>query len=149
VNFDFANPDMTSGKRHETTVPQQALFFMNSPLVVEQARKLVSREEFEQLSSDTGRIDYLYQRIYQRPPRPEEIKLGQEFVAEQPSREKVTLASAPGSAQVRGVRKNPNQAVRQANRKGGGRSFKEREPLNAWEEYAHALLQANEASFVN
>ena len=34
---------------------------------------------------------------------------------------------------------------------GGGReaAFKRREPLKAWEEYAHALLQANEASFVN
>jgi hypothetical protein len=26
---------------------------------------------------------------------------------------------------------------------------KSREPLKAWEEYAHALMQANEASFVN
>jgi len=36
-------------------------------------------------------------------------------------------------------------------RGGGGREtvFKKREPLKAWEEYAHALLQANETSFVN
>jgi len=43
VHFDFANPDMTTSKRHETTVPQQALFLINSPLVVEQAKNLVSR----------------------------------------------------------------------------------------------------------
>ena len=40
--FDFANPDITTGKRYETIVPQQALFMMNSPLVVEQARNLVN-----------------------------------------------------------------------------------------------------------
>src|SRR5204862_2552920 len=41
--FDFANPDMHNPQRSETTVPQQALFFMNAPFVVEQARVLVSR----------------------------------------------------------------------------------------------------------
>src|SRR5207249_11091389 len=40
INFDFANPDLPTGRRHQTTVPQQALFLMNSPLVVEQAKKL-------------------------------------------------------------------------------------------------------------
>ena len=33
--FDFANPDMTTGERMLTTVPQQALFMMNSPFVIE------------------------------------------------------------------------------------------------------------------
>jgi mono/diheme cytochrome c family protein len=36
--FDFASPDATSPQRHTTTVPQQALFLMNSPFVIEQAR---------------------------------------------------------------------------------------------------------------
>src|ERR1043166_9546691 len=65
VNFDFANPDMPSGKRHDTTVPQQALFFMNSPLVIEQARRLVARAEFQACQDDTARIRFLYERIYQ------------------------------------------------------------------------------------
>src|SRR5262249_55466333 len=38
--FDFANPDLHIPQRSETTVPQQALFFMNSPFVVERARAL-------------------------------------------------------------------------------------------------------------
>ncbi len=42
AQFDFANPDIETGKRYETTVPQQALFMMNNPLVVELARKLVN-----------------------------------------------------------------------------------------------------------
>ena len=41
--FDFATPDTTSAQRHVTTVPQQALFMMNSPFVVEQARALVAK----------------------------------------------------------------------------------------------------------
>ncbi len=59
VNFDFANPDMTNGKRHETIVPQQALFFMNSPIVVESAKHLVSRSDFSMLSGDEERIKFL------------------------------------------------------------------------------------------
>ena len=35
--FDFASPDAHSPQRFTTTVPQQALFLMNSPFVVEQA----------------------------------------------------------------------------------------------------------------
>ena len=42
INFDFATPDMVTGIRHQTTVPQQALFMMNSPLVIDLARRLVA-----------------------------------------------------------------------------------------------------------
>ena len=73
--FDFANPDITSGKRYETTVPQQALFMMNSPLVVEQARNLVNRSDFQGLDDAEARIKYLYERIFQRLPSEVEIKL--------------------------------------------------------------------------
>src|SRR5207237_9224222 len=75
VNFDFANPDLPSGRRHETTVPQQALFLMNSPLVVEQAKKLVKLPDFSACQDDTARITFLYERAYQRPPSPEDITL--------------------------------------------------------------------------
>ena len=36
--FDFANPDTSNQGRFYTAVPQQALFMMNSPFVIEQAR---------------------------------------------------------------------------------------------------------------
>src|SRR5207237_2987977 len=75
INFDFAPPDMPSGRRHETTVPQQALFLMNSPLVVEQAKKLVKLPDFSACQDDTARITFLYERAYQRPPSPEDITL--------------------------------------------------------------------------
>ena len=48
--FDFANPDLTTGKRNETIVPQQALFMMNSPLVVEQAQQPHAALRFQSAS---------------------------------------------------------------------------------------------------
>src|SRR5207302_8576774 len=92
VNFDFANPDLPSGRRHETTVPQQALFLMNSPLVVEQAKKLVALPEFAKCEDDKAKVTFLYDRIFQRLPRPEEILLGQDFITEKPEPEKVVSA---------------------------------------------------------
>ena len=43
--FDFASPDATVGMRHATTTPPQALFLMNSPFVVEQARAFAARPD--------------------------------------------------------------------------------------------------------
>src|SRR5437763_8698562 len=99
INFDFAPPDMPTGRRHETTVPQQALFLMNSPLVVEQAKNLVTLAEFNNCADDEARIQFLYERIYQRLPRPEETKLSLDFIAQSPEPEKVT-ADDSGFKQV-------------------------------------------------
>jgi hypothetical protein len=153
VNFDVANPDMTSGKRHQTTVPQQALFFMNSPLVVESAKNLVARKDFGELSTDEERIRFLYGMIYQRKPTAEEIQLGLEFISEEPSKERVA-SSAPAAPQGRrGQRFAANPNMLAANRpnqmRRGNERFQARAPLTAWQEYAHALFQANEFSFVN
>ena len=150
INFDFANPDLPTGRRHETTVPQQALFLMNSPLVVEQARKLVALAEFSACEDDTTRIQLLYQRVYQRPPKPEEISLGLEFVRGTRAAENA-VAETDALQQVLndGPRSRPRRFAMQAGRKQGDNGFRKRPPLRPWEEYAHALLQANETSFVN
>jgi mono/diheme cytochrome c family protein len=155
VNFDFANPDMTNGKRHQTTVPQQALFFMNSPLVVESAKKLVGRKDFAAISTDEDRVSFLYETIYQRKPSPEEIHLGLDFVSQQPSQERVAAVAPSAPVNVgRGQKPGPNANMLAANRPGlmkrlGQQGTPSRAPLNAWQEYAHALFQANEFSFVN
>jgi hypothetical protein len=73
--FDFANPDLCTGKRDVTTVPQQALFLMNSPLVVEQAMNLVRRQDFSALSNDNDRVRKLFQLIYQRAPTDAELRM--------------------------------------------------------------------------
>ena len=151
VNFDFANPDMPSGKRYETTVPQQALFLMNSPVVIEQAKKLASLKEFADCASDQARIQFLYERIYQRPPRPEEIQLGREFVSQTPN-PGPAVASEPVAETVANNPRRPGprqMAKQQRVQRNLPPETRKRAPLTAWQEYAHALLQANEASFVN
>ena len=146
LNFDFANPDLTSGKRHETIVPQQALFFMNSPLVVEQAKTLVNLSQFGEMSDPAQRINFLYERIYQRPPTAEEVKLAITFLAAEPSQERVVPVSNAPEGRRPGAR--PQNQRRPGDRPARPQD-KSRDPLEAWEEYAHALMQANEASFVN
>ena len=144
VNFDFANPDMPSGRRYETTVPQQALFLMNSPVVVEQAKHLVALKAFDACADDTGKIQFLYERVYQRPARSEEVKLGLEFIAQKPEAGEVVLVAAAPDKNARRLGLRPQQ--RAGNKSAGN---KPRAPLNAWQEYAHALLEANEACYVN
>ena len=78
--FDFANPDLTTGKRNETIVPQQALFMMNSPLVIEQARNLTLRADFKAKVKAEDRIQLLYKLIYQRQPSEIETKLALEYI---------------------------------------------------------------------
>jgi len=146
VNFDFANPDMPNGRRHDTTVPQQALFFMNSPLVMKQATRLVGLPEFKSCKDDAARIQFLCERIYQRQPAPAETALGLEFLAETPAAKLASIESDGVRPVADTGRFRPKQAARQRLERTRA------EPasgLTAWEKYAHALLQANEASFVN
>jgi len=151
-HFDFANPDMPTGKRYITTVPQQALFFMNSPLVIEAAKSLVSRMDFRTQSTIEGRIRTLYEVLYQRLPRPEELQLGVEFVSQEPSAERIQTVANPDFRKARELRQKGNfkelMQMRQEQRRAGRVDSAPRDPLTAWQEYAHALLQSNELIFI-
>lgn len=81
--FDFASPDTTSPQRFNTTVPQQALFMINSPFVAEQARHLASQARVTEPSNSREKITELYKIAFQRAPRSDEITLGERFVEEQ------------------------------------------------------------------
>ena len=142
VNFDFADPAMVTGQRYQTTVPQQALFLMNNPLVISLAKRLVAVKEFKDGETDEAKLKYLYERIYQRLPEPMELQLGLEFVnATQLLGDEPNLVAAEVP-----VRLNPNG--KPAKRQPVG-ALKKAVPLTAWQEYAQALLQGNETSFVN
>jgi hypothetical protein len=80
--FDFASPDTHAPQRYTTTVPQQALFLMNSPFAIQQAKGLASRPEIAGPSQPVMRIDALYRLLYGRTPTAEEVQLGERFVAE-------------------------------------------------------------------
>jgi len=78
--FDFPNPDATSPQRVPTTVPQQALFFMNNPLVIQSARHVLARGDLASLSDPTARIRRLYRVILGRDPAAEEIQWAKSFL---------------------------------------------------------------------
>jgi mono/diheme cytochrome c family protein len=81
--FDFASPDTTSPQRFNTTVPQQALFLMNSPFVVQQARRLLDRPDVSPQSGEEAKIQRLYQIAFQRGADKEEVTLAKQFLAAQ------------------------------------------------------------------
>jgi hypothetical protein len=76
--FDFANPDLHIPLRSETTVPQQALFFLNHPLAIGYAQQLAARTEVE--SDGAARVQALYKFAYQRPATADEVQAALEFV---------------------------------------------------------------------
>ncbi|HAM71818.1 MAG TPA: hypothetical protein DCM86_09265, partial [Verrucomicrobiales bacterium] len=80
--FDFASPDATSPQRFSTTVPQQALFLMNSPFVLERARALMDRPEIRAAESEEQKVRKLYGLLYQRKPDSEDLKLAHEFLTQ-------------------------------------------------------------------
>src|SRR5205823_3346332 len=82
--FDFANPDTSSQGRFHTTVPQQALFLMNSPFVVEQARHVAQRTEIAKAASAEEKVQALYRLILQRRAQASEVELGEKFLAMPP-----------------------------------------------------------------
>jgi hypothetical protein len=81
--FDFASPDTTSPQRFSTTVPQQALFLMNSPFVVQQARELLARPDVKASPTDDTKLARLHQIAFQRAIDPDELQLAKRFLATQ------------------------------------------------------------------
>jgi hypothetical protein len=79
--FDFANPDSTCPERFTTTAPQQTLYLMNHPFVIDLAKNLAQRAQDQKNSNASSQIEYLYQRIFQRSPSMEELELGKTFLS--------------------------------------------------------------------
>jgi cytochrome c553 len=78
--FDFASPDVSTPMRPQTVVPQQALFGMNSPFVVEQAKALASRPEVVSAASSESKVQALYGLIYARGADADEVSAGIRFL---------------------------------------------------------------------
>jgi hypothetical protein len=70
--FDFASPDAHTPRRPLTTVPQQALYLMNSPFVLEQATHLANRPDVQQATADDQRVAALFRGALGRDPNNDE-----------------------------------------------------------------------------
>jgi cytochrome c553 len=159
TQFNFPNPSVPTGKRFLTQVPQQQLFLMNSPLVIETARKLTHTPDFLEQSTDELRVAKLYIDVFQRPPTPDEIKLCLRYVELNPGgtgtevaqTEQSEKASKYAEVQAR-LAVNSSQNLRRKNApqvEPGAEAFKSRAPLDAWTKLAHGLFQTDEAMFLN
>ena len=101
--FDFPSPEQHSPQRHATTVPQQALFLMNSPFAAEQARRLVARPEVAAERQPARRIEMLYRVIHGRAPSAAEVALGLGFLEAQPGAEAEHADPSAGGSQPAGA----------------------------------------------
>ena len=77
--FDFADPDASAPERPQTTVPQQALFGMNSPFLRENAKRL-SAAIVKEGMDDSARVEALYRQALSRDPDSLEREQALEFV---------------------------------------------------------------------
>ncbi len=78
--FDFPAPDQCNERRPRTSVPQQALFALNSPFVFEQASALIARSEVSSCGGATARVKALFRVTLGREPTDSESAKAMNFV---------------------------------------------------------------------
>jgi hypothetical protein len=80
----FADPNVCMGRRNVSTVATQALYLMNSPFVMDNARaaaeKLLALTGLE----DTGRVDLAYRATLGRLPTAKERQLVLAYLQQEP-----------------------------------------------------------------
>jgi hypothetical protein len=77
--FDFANPSLVTGERAATTGPAQALYFMNSPFVIQQAEAFADRI-CGLANDDSSRVELAYRIVFARSPTDSERTRALEFL---------------------------------------------------------------------
>ena len=80
--FDLASPEQHTPQRFQTTVPQQALYLMNSAFVAERARAVVLRPEVAQATAPSAKVAAIYRAILSRSPTGDEVAVGEAFARE-------------------------------------------------------------------
>ncbi len=83
--FDFPSMRATVSKRPSSIVPQQFLFLMNSPFMVERA-KAFSERLHREAANDRERIERAYRLLFSRSPSEEELQMGIRFLSGSSSR---------------------------------------------------------------
>lgn len=123
ASFDLPSPDASQASRSRTTVPQQALYFMNSQFVIRQSQVLA--EQTAQLALPADRIRALYRRILARNPTEEELDQAASFATSALS----SIAS----------QENPENSQEQESST----------TLDNWVQLIQVLLSSNEFAFVD
>jgi len=92
--FDGADPNATTAARQTTTVPTQALYFINDPFFHAQADALAKK--LASLPDDDIRITAAWRSLFQRQPTAAETQRTKSFLASYPADD-----TAKWTAQVR------------------------------------------------
>lgn len=116
--FDHGNAHTVNGQRSHTTVAPQALFFMNSELVMDAAKLLAEDLLADAEAGIEERVVALYMKAFGRPPTSVEVQLAQKYL----QRFADVIAEPEAAANERRVR--------------------------SWEALCHAVLVSNEFVFV-
>ncbi|MDF1751402.1 MAG: PSD1 and planctomycete cytochrome C domain-containing protein [Verrucomicrobiales bacterium] len=83
ATFDFPSPAQSAPQRPQTMVPQQALYGMNDAFAIIHARHLTGAiSETDDEKVRRGRINNLYQRVFQRDATAEELRLASGFLGQ-------------------------------------------------------------------
>ncbi len=117
--FDLPDPSVPNGDRNSTVIAPQALFMMNSSLVLKSTRAMAGRSLAKQDLDDSGRIREAYERALARPPRPQDVDRALTFIAQ-------IERALEG--------KEPDASKRH---------------LAAWASFCKALLASNEFIYIN
>jgi hypothetical protein len=117
--FDFPDPNITSDRRAQTTVPLQGLFVLNSGFMAASARSLTARVLAAATPghNDADRIRLAYLLLYGRTPTDHELHLGSAYL----------------------------QMAEPAE----GNSGQRMSAPSRWERYAQALLATNEFLYID
>ena len=89
--FDFGDAAVPQGDRSTTTVAPQALFMMNSDLMIDAAERIGARLAERTELGDTERLKLMYRELLARPSNPREIDQGRRLLAR-------LRTAAPGDA---------------------------------------------------
>ncbi len=81
INFDLPHPDHHASRRVQTTVPQQALYFLNAELPLRRADAMAKSADFLAIASPEERISWIYQKVFQREPDDQEIAIAKQWTA--------------------------------------------------------------------
>jgi hypothetical protein len=117
--FDFPDPHTPSGKRHITSAATQALYVMNSPFVIDQAKAWAQRLAALSDLDDNGRIRRAFLEAFAREPNKSETLRSTAFLNE------FTEASAS---------KEPDATARRQ---------------LAWQAFCQALIASAEFRYIN
>ena len=122
--FDFPDPNDETGQRNVTTVPTQALYLMNAPLLREVAADTVKRI-LKQGGDDDARLQALHRLILNRDATLSEVRTRLQFLDNYATQYAAESASSAGKAT-------------------GSKDSREA----AWEALVHSLIASNPFLFL-